>query len=82
VPTSVHIPSDLLKQADQRAAALGISRNRLIVRALQQELKSNSDWSPEFFDQLRAVDPDKTQAVNELKTAVQANRRSKSPVRF
>ena len=82
MPTSVHIPSALLEQADQRAEALGISRNRLIVRALEQELKSGSDWSPEFFDQLRSVDPEMAQAVTELSAAVQSRRRSKSPVRF
>ncbi len=50
MPTSIHIPDKLLKEADKRAMALGISRNRLIVRALERELKAGSDWSPGFFD--------------------------------
>jgi hypothetical protein len=82
VPTSVHIPSDLLELADQRAEALGISRNRLIVRALEQELKSGSDWSPEFFSQLRTVEPEMAEAAAELLAAVQSRRRSKPPVHF
>jgi hypothetical protein len=34
--TTVHIPDPLLKSVDRRAKALGISRNRLVVRALEQ----------------------------------------------
>jgi hypothetical protein len=30
--TAVHIPDPLLKSVDRRAKALGISRNRLVVR--------------------------------------------------
>lgn len=30
-----------------------ISRNRLIVRALEKELTAGSDWSPGFFEKLR-----------------------------
>ncbi|MGH9199830.1 MAG: ribbon-helix-helix protein, CopG family [Vicinamibacterales bacterium] len=33
MPTTVHIPDPLLKSVDRRAKALGISRNRLVVRA-------------------------------------------------
>ena len=36
MPTTVHIPDPLLKSVDRRAKALGISRNRLVVRALEQ----------------------------------------------
>jgi hypothetical protein len=35
MPTTVHIPPALLKSVDRRAKALGISRNRFIVRAVQ-----------------------------------------------
>lgn len=82
MPTSVHIPSDLLKQADQRAQALGISRNRLIVRALERELKSSSEWAPAFLAQLRSVSPEMAPAADELLAAVHSNRRSKPPVHF
>jgi hypothetical protein len=70
MPTSVHIPDKLLKQADQRAKALGISRNRLIVRALERELQEGSDWSVGFFDRLRRIDDDTTKAVDEMMSAV------------
>ena len=80
--TSVHIPDKLLKEADKRAMALGISRNRLIVRALERELQERSDWSPGFFDTLRSIEHDTAGAVDELISAVKAGRRSKPPQRF
>jgi hypothetical protein len=82
MPTSIHIPENLLKQADKRAIALGISRNRLIVRALERELQAASDWSPGFFDRLRSIDNDTPKAVDELMSAVRASRRSKPPRHF
>ncbi len=80
--TSVHIPSHLLKQTDQRAHALGISRNRLIIRALERELATSPDWSPGFFDRLRATDNDLFEAVEEMHSALKRDRRSKSPRNF
>ena len=52
MPTSVHIPKPLLLQVDRKARALQISRNRLIVRALEREVTPGSDWSPGFFAKL------------------------------
>lgn len=82
MPTSVHIPDKLLKQADRRAKALGISRNRLIVRALERELKDGADWSVGFFDRLRGVDHETADAVADMLTAILHARRSKSPRRL
>ena len=81
-PTSIHIPDKLLREADKRATALGISRNRLIVRALERELQAGSDWSPGFFDRMRSIDQDTADAVDGLMSAVKAARRSKPPQRF
>jgi len=77
--TTVHIPSTLLKSVDRRAKALGVSRNRLIVRALEDSLRDRSHWSPEFLRQLRMVGPDVTEAMDELVAAVKGARRSKRP---
>lgn len=79
MPTSVHIPTDLLKAADRRAKALRISRNRLIINALERELTSGSDWSTGFFDELRSVDEEVVDAVDEMLIAVKRARTSKSP---
>jgi len=82
MPTSVHIPAPLLKQAEKRAKALGISRNRLIVRALARELEQGGEWSQGFFERLRAVDDDTAEGVDEMMAAIRRGRRSKSPQQF
>ena len=79
MPTTVHIPDPLLKSVDRRAKALGISRNRLVVRALEQAVSGRAAWSPEFLQRLRTVDPETSTAVDELLTAVTKARRSKEP---
>ena len=77
--TTVHIPDPLLKSVDRRAKALGISRNRLVVRALEQAVSVRSGWAPEFLQRLRQVDLETGTAVNELLIAVKQARRSKDP---
>lgn len=79
MPTTVHIPPALLKSVDRRAKALGVSRNRLIVRALEEAVTGRTEWTPEFLDRLRAVDDDVATAVDDLLEGVMRARRSKSP---
>jgi metal-responsive CopG/Arc/MetJ family transcriptional regulator len=79
MPTTVHIPADLLKSVDRRAKTLGVSRNRLIVRALEQAVRERSRWAPEFLDKLRRVDEETAAAVDELLADVRHGRRSKQP---
>jgi hypothetical protein len=79
MPTTVHIPDPLLKSVDRRAKALGISRNRLVVQALEQAVSVRAGWSPEFLQRLRTVDRETSTAVDELLTAVTQARRSKEP---
>jgi hypothetical protein len=50
--------------------ALKMSRNRLILRALERELTLGSDWSPGFSEQLSAIDSETAAAVNELLASV------------
>ena len=80
--TSVHIPKPLLEAVDRKARALKMSRNRLIVRALERELKPGADWSPGFFEQLTAVEPETVAAVDELLSSVRKARTSKPPRRL
>jgi predicted transcriptional regulator len=83
MPTTVHIPDALLKSVDRRARALGVSRNRLIVRALEQAIGERATWSPEFLERLRHVESEDTvAAVDELMEAVKQARRSKPPHRL
>jgi predicted transcriptional regulator len=77
--TTVHIPSALLKSVDRRARALGVSRNRLIVRALERAVSERTGWAPEFLERLRHVDAETKEAVDELLADVRRARRSKAP---
>ena len=77
--TSIHLPKPLLEAVDRKARALKISRNRLIVRALERELTTGADWSPGFFEQLSTVSPGTAEAVDELLTSVRQARTSKPP---
>jgi predicted transcriptional regulator len=79
MPTSVHIPKPLLDAVDRRAHALRISRNRLIVQALERELSEGADWSAGFFERLSEVDEATAGAVDEMLATVRAARRSKAP---
>ena len=79
MPTTVHIPPALLKSIDRRARALGLSRNRLIVRALERAVSDRSGWAPEFLDRLRNVDGETAGAVDDLLADVKRARRSKPP---
>jgi hypothetical protein len=54
-----------------------VSRNRLIVRALEQAVTERDEWAPEFLERLRYVDDDTVTAVDDLLNAVKEARRSK-----
>jgi predicted transcriptional regulator len=80
--TSVHIPEQLLVAVDRKARALKISRNRLIVKALEREVAQGSDWSPDFFGRLASPEPGVDTAADEMLKAIQSHRRSRKPVRL
>jgi hypothetical protein len=80
VPTTVHIPPRLLTAAQRRAKALGISRNRLIVRALEREIGEARVWPEAFLRALRDVDADTAEAAGQLLADVSHRRRSKRPL--
>ena len=82
MPTTVHIPTALLRMVDRRARALGVSRNRLIVRALERTVEARPSWRPEFIEELRQVDPGTQAAADDLLEAVRRARRSKTARRL
>ena len=82
MPTSVHIPKLLLVAVDRRARALKISRNRLIVQALEREVTEGSSWSPDFFSQLESTETGVEEAADEMLKTILGQRRSKKPVRL
>jgi predicted transcriptional regulator len=77
VPTTVHIPDRLLAAVDRRARALRVSRNRLIVRALEREVVDTCAWSPGFLETLRGVTPDAAAGADEMLDAIRKRRASK-----
>jgi len=79
MPTSVHLPKPLLVAVDRRARALRISRNRLIVRALERELAESSEWSAEFLDELARTDDLTREAVGDMVKELEKRRTSKGP---
>ena len=78
MPTSIHLPDELLAAIDARAKALKISRNRLIVRSLERELSHDNDWSPGFFEALSPLDDATADLARELLVDVRSKRRSKA----
>ena len=77
--TSIHIPPHLLAAVDRRARLLKISRNRLIVIALEREIADASEWSAGFFDALRARSRDDARAFAESMAEVRRRRGRKAP---
>jgi metal-responsive CopG/Arc/MetJ family transcriptional regulator len=82
MPTSVHLPVELLEAVDRRARALRISRNQLVVRALEREVQGGNDWSPQFFEMLADVAPETRDDVDELLKHVRGARTSKPAKRL
>jgi predicted transcriptional regulator len=77
--TSIHLPKPLLDAVDRRARALKLSRNRLIVKALERELANTNEWSDGFFERLAEADPVTEEAVDQMMVEVRARRSSKEP---
>lgn len=75
--TSVHLPAALLEAVDRKARALRISRNQLVLRALEHDLQGGADWSPGFFARLSDVDSETAGDVDDLLQAVRKARKSK-----
>jgi hypothetical protein len=77
--TSVHLPKVLLDAVDRKARTMRISRNQLVVQALERELHGGTGWSPGFFDRLSDINPDTAETVEALRQTVLKSRRSKPP---
>lgn len=79
MPTTVHLPADLLKRVDRRASKLGVSRNRYICGALDSAVRLDTGWSPAFLQLLEraADDVELQQAVSDMMQAITSRRASK-----
>jgi hypothetical protein len=76
MPTTVHIPDSLLRQLDARAKSLGISRNRLIVQAIEANFVSKRSWPPELVRMLEQPLDDPTAQTLERSLRVVRKRRT------
>ena len=71
----------LLAAVDRKARTLRVSRNKLIVRALEREVDARG-WSLGFFDTLRNVDDTPAAAFERSMSRVRRERRTKAPVKL
>ncbi len=76
VATTIHIPDPLLQRVDTRAKTLGISRNRLIVEALEEKVGARDEWAPELVHML--AEPIPSGAGKELEGSLAIVRRRRS----
>jgi predicted transcriptional regulator len=78
--TSIRFSEDLVDALDRRAAAEGLTRSQLVVRAVERALAERSTWSPAFLKAITSPRPELDDAVDELMEAVRAFRsRSEAP---
>jgi predicted transcriptional regulator len=80
VPTTVHIPDELLARVDERARVMKIARNRYIVEALRKALNEQTEWSPAFLEAIDKLEP--IEGVDELEEAVVSSRTRKRAPRL
>ena len=78
--TTVHVPDGTLKRIDTIARRLGVSRNRLVVQALEEIIEHDAGAWPEGF----FAPPDRSDdralletACRDLDTAIMERRRNR-----
>jgi len=79
--TTVHLPPDLLKQVDQRAKELQVSRNQYVRRALGRAVKEETRWSPSFLTALEkaAEDSGIQEALDDMLGVLSRRSRKRAP---
>jgi predicted transcriptional regulator len=78
--TTIHIPDRLIAQVDERARELGLSRNRLILRAIERLLEQDVAWSPSFLEELHQASGDREgrRALSQMRRAITRSRTRKA----
>jgi len=81
--TSIHIPPLILKQLDDRAKSLKISRNKLILRAINRSLIEEVTWSDALLSGLeKPLAEDLAELFESSLDEVRDRRRSKAAIAF
>ncbi len=83
MPTTVHLPPELLRRVDERARRLRVSRNQYVRRALEGMIEKDTSWSSGFLDALdeAARDRDAHKALDEMNRTL-SRRSRKAPPRL
>jgi hypothetical protein len=76
--TSIRLPEALAVALDRRAAALGITRSELIVRAVERAIADESAWSPAFLKAIGTPRPELAGPVRRMMRAIR-KRRTRDP---
>ena len=82
MPTTVHIPPQLLKAVDRRAAAMKVSRNRYIVRTLQSSVEQATEWSDRLWETLASITREDAAAADQMMAAITQARASRKKPPF
>jgi len=82
MPTTVHIPPQLLKAVDRRAAAMKVSRNRYIVRTLQSSVEQSTEWSDRLWETLAGASGEDAVAADDMLAAIKQARSSRKKPPF
>ena len=59
-----------------------MSRNKLIVEALEREVTAGADWPAGFFDKLATAEAELVSAVTDMSKAITVGRKSKKPMKL
>jgi hypothetical protein len=78
--TSIRLPDQIIEALDRKAAALGLTRSELIVRAVERALQEHSAWSPGFLKAIGTPRPELDECVGEMMDAIRTRRsRNEAP---
>ena len=81
--TTIHIPPELLAAVDAKAKASGLSRNRLITKALEKLVHEEEGWDANFLRRLgEPLSQDAVEDLDEMMQVVQKTRSSKPPIGY
>lgn len=78
--TTVHIPEDTLRRIDRIAQRRGISRNKVVLEALEETIaRDRGEWPQSFFEAPYGADEARelAEATRELETAIRNSRRNR-----
>jgi predicted nucleic acid-binding protein/predicted DNA-binding protein len=80
ITSRIRLPEALIDALDRAAAALGLTRSRLIIQAVERAIDEYSTWSPAFLEAIKAPRPELEEAVDTMMDAIRARRsRNEAP---